>query len=286
MANIHVKSLTNLKRLIQFRFNMFWLKYLSSTFSQFSNKPILSEGISGVFLHFNQDAVQSAMLKDNPDALALGYTKTMMGFLFFQPHPQRIAMIGLGGGSLAKYCLKYLPEAHFTAIEINPKVISLRDKFSIPADSKNFQVICANGADYVQDHHQKVDVLLIDGFKSHGQPESLSNHEFYKNCYAKLSDNGIMVVNLVEDREYQYIYTARIRKCFNDRVLLINAESRGNKIAFAFKSENFPPTIDALQEIINPLNAQHNLPLQSILNKLLISIETTRYPLIQNNSAP
>ena len=44
----------------------------------------------------------------------------MMGFLLFQPAPARIAMIGLGGGSLAKYCALKLPEADFTAIERRP----------------------------------------------------------------------------------------------------------------------------------------------------------------------
>jgi hypothetical protein len=38
------------------------------------------------------------MIKNDPEFLALGYTKTMMGFLFFQPNPKSIAMIGLGGG--------------------------------------------------------------------------------------------------------------------------------------------------------------------------------------------
>ncbi|WP_152976401.1 class I SAM-dependent methyltransferase [Methyloglobulus morosus] len=64
--------------------------------------PFLTEGVSALILHFNIGAIQSLMIKNDPEFLALGYTKTMMGFLFFQPNPKSIAMIGLGGGTLAK----------------------------------------------------------------------------------------------------------------------------------------------------------------------------------------
>src|SRR3546814_13432175 len=47
--------------------------------------------------------VQSIMSIDDPDRLMLDYTRQMMGFLLFNPSPQTIEMIGLGGGSLAKY---------------------------------------------------------------------------------------------------------------------------------------------------------------------------------------
>ncbi|ESS67391.1 hypothetical protein MGMO_167c00120 [Methyloglobulus morosus KoM1] len=96
-------------------------------------------------------------------------------------------------------------------------------------------MICANGADYVRNHTEKVDVLLIDGFKLNGQPESLSSADFYNNCYAKLNDGGVMAVNLLKDYYYA-TYTSRIRSSFKNKVLLVDAETQGNKIAFACKA--------------------------------------------------
>jgi len=81
-------------------------------------KPFLHEHRGELSLHFEPQAIQSRMLRDAPDELVLGYTKAMMAFLLFHPAPARIAMIGLGGGSMAKYCLRYLPSVDFTAIEI------------------------------------------------------------------------------------------------------------------------------------------------------------------------
>ena len=72
---------------------------------------------------------QSCMLLDAPDVLALDYTRTLMGFLLFDPRPRSILMVGLGGGSLAKYCHRHLPQADITVVEINPHVIALRERF-------------------------------------------------------------------------------------------------------------------------------------------------------------
>src|SRR3546814_9081734 len=67
--------------------------------------------------------VQSIMSIDDPDRLMLDYTRQMMGFLLFNPSPQTIEMIGLGGGSMAKYCYKYLPDVSITAVAIDPEVL-------------------------------------------------------------------------------------------------------------------------------------------------------------------
>jgi spermidine synthase len=82
----------------------------------------------------------------NPHALALEYTRTMMGFLLFNPEPQNIAMLGLGGGSLAKFCYRYLPQSRIQVVEINPQVIALRDEFHVPPDDKRFGVVRGDGA--------------------------------------------------------------------------------------------------------------------------------------------
>ncbi len=103
------------------------------------DKPIVLETEHLVSLCFDGRGMQSTMLREAPDALALGYTRTMMGFLLFQPEPACVGLIGLGGGSLVKYCYRNLPNTHLTAIEINPEVIALRDRFHVPPDSHNME---------------------------------------------------------------------------------------------------------------------------------------------------
>ena len=80
-------------------------------------KPFVIDDGDLLTLYFNIRLIQSAMRLDSPDALALRYTQTMMSFLLFNPHPDRIVQIGLGGGSLAKFCFHRLPGSHVTVLE-------------------------------------------------------------------------------------------------------------------------------------------------------------------------
>src|SRR6202021_3224922 len=104
--------------------------------------PVISEEGGIRTLHFESEYVQSQMVLERPDFLALTYTRTMMAFELFKPHPHNIALIGLGGGSLAKWCYRCHPAAMLTVVEINPHVILLRDRFHIPREDTRFQTLC------------------------------------------------------------------------------------------------------------------------------------------------
>ncbi|WZB62866.1 hypothetical protein WJ970_06090 [Achromobacter xylosoxidans] len=95
-------------------------------------------------LHFSEQVIQSSMSLLNPDALELEYTRMMMGFVLFNPAPDRIVMVGLGGGSLAKFCHRHLPRSQVEALEINPAVIALRGDFMVPPDDERFRVIACD----------------------------------------------------------------------------------------------------------------------------------------------
>src|SRR5690349_9611761 len=77
-------------------------------------------------LYFTTAAVQSAMRLDDPEALIAPYTRKMMAFLLFLPAPRHVLMIGLGGGSLAKFCYRHLPRTRISVVEVNADVIALR----------------------------------------------------------------------------------------------------------------------------------------------------------------
>src|SRR6185312_9910618 len=144
-----------------------------------TGRPILYKKRKTLSLLFDVFALQSEMSIDSPDDLLLGYTQSMMGFLLLQPAPRRIGMIGLGGGSLAKFCYRHLPDAVIEAAEINPQVIALRDRFQIPRDDERLQVHCIDGADFVRKAPVAFDALMVDGFDKDGQPAQLCSRRFY-----------------------------------------------------------------------------------------------------------
>jgi spermidine synthase len=196
--------------------------------------PVVSEEAGVLTLHFQSDYVQSQMLLDQPDSLTLAYSRNMMAFELFKPVPQTIAMIGLGGGSMAKWCYRYHPEAELTVVEINPHVIALRDRFRIPADDHRFRILCEDGTKFVARTSSKFDVLLVDAFGTDHLPAELCTQRFYDDCYQTLTGSGLLVVNLCGE-DNRTILT-RIHGSFSGQVLL-SPDADGNTVVFACKGD-------------------------------------------------
>lgn len=196
-------------------------------------------------LHFTLGEVQSSMRADRPDELELDYTRTMMGFLLLNPQPRAIAMIGLGGGSLAKFCHRHLPSARITAVENNPGVIALREEFGIPADDGRFTVVCDDGAAFVARTPGAFDVLLVDGFDASGLPPQLASQAFYDACFRALVPGGLLVVNLHADDAGHEAATQRIARGFGGNAMQVLAVEKSNCVVFA--GRELAVTLEALR---------------------------------------
>jgi len=213
-------------------------------------KPFVHETRKVKSLHFSIAEIQSSMDLAQPDSLALAYTRTMMGFLLFHPQPLRIGMIGLGGGSLARFCYRHLPRADITVLEINPHVIALRREFSVPEDDARFRVIRADGARYVRAHEGDFDVLLVDGYDCDGLPGVLSSKGFYDDVFDCLRPGGVMAANIHLDNEEFTLLEARVRRSFHSAPLTVKEHESGNAIVFARKDGLLAPV--RVEDLVRP----------------------------------
>jgi spermidine synthase len=203
--------------------------------------PFVCEGRNSKTLHFSLQAVQSKMSNSRPFDLALDYTRTMMGFLTLNRHPKHIAMIGLGGGSLAKFCYRHLPKTRITVLEINPHVIALRDDFLIPANDARFTVIEADGAVFLRESNQQFDVVLVDGFDHQGIPPQLCSQSFYDDCFGALTERGVMVTNLHNGEPMYESFIGRVDLAFNGNFAEVAANHNGNVIVFGAREIPISP---------------------------------------------
>ena len=195
--------------------------------------PFVVQDLGVRSLHFTHGEVQSSMRVGRPDELQVDYTRTMMGFLLLNAQPQRITMIGLGGGSLVKFCHRHLPAARMTVVENNPGVIALRGRFAIPPDDARLAIVTDDGAVHVAGVRDAVDVLLVDGFDRDGQPPQLCSQAFYDNCFGALAPGGILVVNLHIDHPEHDCFIARIRSCFGTNAMTVMAGEKANCVVLA-----------------------------------------------------
>lgn len=214
-------------------------------------------------LHLGSRAIQSAMRLNRPWDLELAYTRAMMGFLMFKPVPQEVLMIGLGGGSLAKFIRKQRPQTCITAVEIDPRVIAAaRTHFELPPDDDTLRVVEADGALYVRQHPASADVILLDGFDAGNQVEALATQTFYAACRRVLKPGGVLVVNLWgHDSEFAE-YFARLTRAFDGEVGWISVQNKTNVIAFAFAEPGAAARLEAARPQLADLSKRYGLDLR------------------------
>ena len=189
-------------------------------------------------LEFMAGNVQSEMLEDDPDALVLDYTRAIMCFALFVPRPRHIVMVGLGGGSLAKFCHRHLPDTRITVLELRADVIALRDSFAVPPDGARFQVIHTDACAWLAERklEPKADVIIVDGFDETGLPHALGTARFYSDCRRALADGGVLVANIFSyDPAYPGVL-ARLSLMFDERVCWFDRVACNNLILFAVKA--------------------------------------------------
>jgi spermidine synthase len=213
-------------------------------------------------LHLGNAAIQSAMRITRPWDLELAYTRAMMGFLIFNAMPDEVLMIGLGGGSLAKFLRKQRPQIRITAVEIDPRVIAAaRMHFELPPDDATLSVIEADGALYVRQHAASADVILLDGFDAGNQVEALASQTFYAACHRALKPGGVLVVNLWGQDKNFTEYFARLGRAFDGAISWLSVQNKTNVIVFAFADAAGRAQFEAARPNLAALSTRYGLDL-------------------------
>jgi spermidine synthase len=231
-------------------------------------RPYIFESLFERRLHFTNDATQSAMLLSDPDALIAQYTRKMMAFLLFNPSPRHIVMIGLGGGSLAKFCYRHLPRSRITVVEISEDVIALREEFCIPKDDERFRIVHDDGARYIEKLDESIDVLLIDAFDADGIALSLARSDFYARAARHLGENGMLVMNFWGPCDRYVDNLAQARAAFGDSLLLVPVSGDVNVLLFAFKQAPPKSITDELEAVARRLQMRLLLDFPRYLRRI------------------
>jgi spermidine synthase len=208
------------------------------------DKPFIEDCGPLRYLHFDLDNVQSVMRHDDPDALCLAYTRKMMTFLLFNAEPRRILLLGLGGGSLVKFCYRHLPGTRITVLEIDPNVLALREEFQVPPDDERFRVVQGDGVAYIGGRvpstdgrpSAREDVILVDACDRYGLSPTLAAPDLYANLRRRLAVGGVLVMNVCGEPVEIESHIARIRGVFGERVISLPAKEDGNLIVMGFRT--------------------------------------------------
>jgi spermidine synthase len=185
-------------------------------------------------LHVGGEAIQSSMRLEDPYALALDYTRCMMAFLLFHPEPREALMIGLGGGSLAKFFFRYLRKTRVRVVELDPRIVAAaREHFALPPDDARLRVEIGDGAEALTP--ECCDLLIVDAFEDELHVPRLASGEFYDGAFLALTEPGALVVNFMDDDPKFDQTLQHLERAFGGAVVVMPALYDPNIIAFAFK---------------------------------------------------
>lgn len=199
-----------------------------------SGRPYLVDNQTFRELHFTRHKPHSLMRIADPTALVMAYTRKMMAFLLFVPRPNRILILGLGGGAMVKYCYRHLSGASVVVVEPDADVFSMREAFFLPQDDDRLRIVQQSSAEFVaQDVHQ-YDVILVDN-QDAGLPSSGGRGRFYHDLARRLSPHGCLVLHLNGDEDPLVVHTGLAQSLPDTQLVQLSLANSGSTLLYGLR---------------------------------------------------
>ena len=187
-------------------------------------------------LYFASFYLQSSMSLRSPQQLVLSYTRYMLLGLAAMADPEHILIIGIGAGSLIRFCHHHFPDSRIDAVDCSSHVIELaRGYFQLP-ENRQVRVHCREGHAFLRDisGSRRYDLILVDAFDHRGMSDTVYTAPFFALCANVLKENGILSCNLwsSDSRRLEKIRDV-LRASFTGH-LYVPVPDRGNVVVLAY----------------------------------------------------
>jgi spermidine synthase len=183
------------------------------------------------------------------------YAKMVLSSLMVQDNPQRILILGLGGGTLIHTFNQLFPAAEIISIEIDEAVVRVaKDYFDFVEDARN-KVERIDGRVYVKRaglRGEKFDLVILDAFNGEYIPEHLMSQEFLEEVKLLLPERGVVVANTFSTSRLYDAESATYASVFGE-LYNIRQFGTGNRVLIA-SMQPLPDlaTLQARAEAIKP----------------------------------
>jgi spermidine synthase len=144
------------------------------------------------------DRNQTCLYVSEPDRLVFDYTKMSFAGLLLKPEPEKILIIGLGGGSLPLTFNDLFPDAQIDTIEIDDAVVRVAKQFFFFEENQNMKVYVDDGRPFIKRasiRKQKYDYIILDAFSGDYIPEHMLTQEFLEEVKSIMTEDGVLVAN-------------------------------------------------------------------------------------------
>jgi spermidine synthase len=261
-----------------------WGRVLAQEQSHYQNVIVMQQGTLRC-LQFSvrrDQRRQSCLDTAAPRRLVFPYTRAMLAGLLLNESPQRILAVGLGGGSLPIALAELYPDAHIDAVELDPVVVRMAERYFGFERSERMRVFERDARVFGRRaamRGERYDLILLDAFNAEYVPEHLMTQEYLEETRQLMAPGAVLVANtFATSRLYDYesaTYAAVFVTFFN-----LIVDDTGNRVIIA---SNGPlPTRDALLEIaarLTPRLRRYGVHIRDYVPRM--STEADWDPLVQ-----
>lgn len=184
-------------------------------------------------------SLQSCQYIDKPDELVFDYAKMVFAGLLLNPDPDRVLVIGLGGGSIPRAMHGLFPRAQIDVVEIDPAVVNVAARFFDFHEGEKIDIIESDGRVFVKQQLLKndkhYDYIVLDAFNGQYIPPHLMTREFLQEVKKLLTDDGVLVANTFSTSKLYHSESATYAAVF-DWFVEVRTRS-GNRIILTGKGE-------------------------------------------------
>ncbi|APW63486.1 spermidine synthase [Paludisphaera borealis] len=150
-----------------------------------------------------EEVVESRVDLARLNDLLVEYTRYMFLSYVFRPNPEKVLIVGLGGGSMVHFLQQHDPKVKVDVVEIDPTIVSIADRYFGVRTGRNVNINVTDGLDYLTHADAKYDVIYMDAFlrpsggtDKVGVPLHLKTLKFYSEVQKRLNPDGVVVFNL------------------------------------------------------------------------------------------
>lgn len=116
---------------------------------------------------------------------------------FFPGTPNRVLMIGLGGGTLPSALNKKFPDAKLDVVEINPLMLKIAKEYFDFQPNENVNVYIEDGAEFViKSDPALYDIVYIDAYDNDVIPAVFADEKFIEKLSKIIAQNGVVSMNV------------------------------------------------------------------------------------------
>ncbi|MEO1931338.1 MAG: fused MFS/spermidine synthase [Pseudohongiella sp.] len=195
------------------------------------------------------DRNQTCIYTDDLDRLVFDYTRMSFAGLLLAPNPQRILIIGLGGGTLPLAFNDLFPTAEIDVLEIDQAVVNVAEEYFYFEENDQMKVTVEDGRVFIKRagmRNQKFDYIVLDAFSGDYIPEHMLTEEFLEEVKSIMTDDGVLVANTFSTSRLYDHESVTYQRVFGE-FFNFKLPTSGNRIIIA-QLDTLPPRGELVTE--------------------------------------